>query len=44
MIGFKMWRLSSKIKDKMKKDFEEYRKMIKDIESTYKSQTSEILE
>lgn len=31
LIGFKMWRLSSKIKDKIKRDMEEFQRIMKNI-------------
>lgn len=38
MMGFKMWRISARIKDKIKRDFTEYGNMIKNIENTFNRQ------
>lgn len=38
LIGFKMWRLSSKIKDKMQRDMEEFQKVMKSIELKHKKE------
>jgi len=44
LIGFKMWRLSSKIKDKMKRDMDEFQRVMKKIEAQHKKETQSILE
>lgn len=36
LIGFKMWRLSGRIKDKIKNDLQEFQKMMQKIETKHK--------
>lgn len=44
MIGFKMWRLSNKIKEKMKKDQKHFDAILENLEKKHKQETDEILE
>lgn len=44
LIGFKMWRLSNKIKHKMAQDRKEFDQMLQELEKRHKRETDTILE